>query len=47
MLEAIQQGASDIHFEPFETGLEVRYRIDGVLQKRHRPAQGISFTIDH
>ncbi len=37
MLEAIQQGASDIHFEPFETGLEVRYRIDGVLQKRHAP----------
>ena len=36
-LEAIQQGASDIHFEPMETGLGVRYRIDGVLQKRHAP----------
>lgn len=36
--EAIQQGASDIHFEPIETGLRVRYRIDGVLQTRHAPA---------
>lgn len=35
--EAIQQGASDIHFEPNEAGLFVRYRIDGVLQKRHTP----------
>lgn len=37
LLEAIQQGASDIHFEPMENGLGVRYRIDGVLQKRHAP----------
>lgn len=36
--EAIQQGASDIHFEPHENGLRVRYRIDGVLQMRHAPA---------
>lgn len=36
--EAIQQGSSDIHFEPFENGLRVRYRIDGVLQNRHAPA---------
>lgn len=35
--EAIQQGASDIHFEPFENDLKVRYRIDGVLQARHSP----------
>ncbi|HRD56307.1 MAG TPA: type II secretion system ATPase GspE [Parachlamydiaceae bacterium] len=38
LTEAIQQGASDIHFEPFETGLKVRYRIDGVLQNRHTPS---------
>ncbi|MEI8124230.1 MAG: type II secretion system ATPase GspE [Parachlamydiaceae bacterium] len=37
--EAIQQGASDIHFEPLEDRLRVRYRIDGVLQNRHAPAQ--------
>jgi len=35
--EAIQQEASDIHFEPQENSLVVRYRIDGVLQKRHSP----------
>lgn len=37
--EAIQQGASDIHFEPYENDLKVRYRIDGVLQQRHSPPQ--------
>lgn len=37
LTEAIQQGASDIHFEPTENGLTVRYRIDGVLQPRHAP----------
>ncbi|MFZ0565747.1 MAG: type II secretion system ATPase GspE [Chlamydiales bacterium] len=35
--EAIQQGASDIHFEPFENDLKIRYRIDGVLQPRLSP----------
>lgn len=38
LTEAIQQGASDIHFEPYENSLRVRYRIDGVLQNRHAPA---------
>ncbi len=38
LTEAIQQGASDVHFEPSETGLKVRYRIDGVLQQRHAPS---------
>jgi general secretion pathway protein E len=37
LTEAIQQGASDIHFEPHEEGIHIRYRIDGVLQKRHAP----------
>jgi general secretion pathway protein E len=35
--EAVTQGASDIHFEPMEQGIGVRYRIDGVLQPRHAP----------
>lgn len=39
LTEAIQQGASDIHFEPEDVGLRVRYRIDGVLQNRHAPSQ--------
>ena len=32
ILEAIQKGASDIHIEPFEKELRVRYRVDGVLR---------------
>ena len=38
LMEAISQGASDIHFEPNEEGLRVRYRIDGVLHNRHTPS---------
>lgn len=37
LIEAIRQGASDIHFEPLEDNLLIRYRIDGVLQKRRSP----------
>ncbi|ADU96483.1 type IV-A pilus assembly ATPase PilB [Thermovibrio ammonificans HB-1] len=31
ILEALKKGASDIHIEPFEKELRIRYRIDGVL----------------
>jgi type IV pilus assembly protein PilB len=31
--EAVDRGASDIHFEPGEEEMRVRYRIDGVLQE--------------
>jgi general secretion pathway protein E len=31
LFQAVQQRASDIHFEPFEREVAVRYRIDGVL----------------
>ncbi|MFH1422686.1 MAG: ATPase, T2SS/T4P/T4SS family, partial [Planctomycetota bacterium] len=31
--QAIRDGASDIHIEPREKGLQVRYRIDGVLHE--------------
>ncbi len=44
-IEAIQQGASDIHFEPTEEGLSVRYRIDGCLQKRHAPPREYQIQI--
>jgi general secretion pathway protein E len=30
--QGIQSGASDIHFEPKDDGMQVRYRIDGILQ---------------
>jgi general secretion pathway protein E len=45
LIEAIQQGASDIHFEPNEEGLSVRYRIDGCLQKRHVPPREYQIQI--
>jgi type IV pilus assembly protein PilB len=31
LMSAIQKGASDIHVEPYEKELRVRYRIDGIL----------------
>jgi len=31
IIEALRKGASDIHVEPFENEIRVRYRIDGVL----------------
>ena len=37
LLEAIQQRASDVHIEPFETELKVKYRIDGVLVEQPPP----------
>ncbi|WP_348663350.1 GspE/PulE family protein [Chlamydia vaughanii] len=35
--EAIEERTSDIHFEPLEDSLRIRYRIDGVLHDRHSP----------
>ncbi|MBP5683701.1 MAG: type II/IV secretion system protein [Bacilli bacterium] len=32
IIYAVSEKASDIHFDPFEEGLKVRFRIDGVLQ---------------
>jgi type IV pilus assembly protein PilB len=37
LLNAIKKGASDIHIEPYEKKLRVRYRIDGVLQEEMTP----------
>lgn len=37
LLDAIKRGASDIHIEPYEKLLRVRYRIDGVLHEIMRP----------
>ncbi len=34
LLQAVKQRASDIHIEPSETGIRVRFRIDGVLYER-------------
>ncbi len=37
--QAVREGASDIHVEPFETRSVVRYRIDGVLRDVIEPPQ--------
>jgi type IV pilus assembly protein PilB len=37
LLDAIKRGASDIHIEPYEQVMRVRYRIDGVLHEIMRP----------
>ena len=33
LIDAIKRGASDIHFEPYETDYRVRLRIDGILKQ--------------
>src|SRR5262245_4342787 len=37
LMSAIQKGASDIHIEPYEKELRVRYRIDGILHNSMQP----------
>jgi type IV pilus assembly protein PilB len=37
LLTAIKKGASDIHIEPYEKKLRVRYRVDGVLTEEMTP----------
>ena len=41
--EAERQGSTDIHFEPMENRLRIRYRIDGVLHETPVPVQLIRF----
>ncbi|MCD6364341.1 MAG: type II secretion system ATPase GspE [Planctomycetes bacterium] len=38
-VEALKERASDIHIEPYENDLSIRFRIDGVLQDASVPAQ--------
>lgn len=45
LLEAVKRGASDIHLEPFETRLRVRYRIDGVLYEQPSPPKSMEDAI--
>ncbi len=37
LLKAIQMGASDLHFEPYETKYRIRFRIDGILHQIATP----------
>ncbi len=39
LTEAVESGTSDIHIEAQETGMKIRYRIDGVLQTQPMPPE--------
>lgn len=45
LFQAVRQRASDIHFESFERGLVVRYRIDGVLYPVLTPPKRLQASI--
>ncbi|MSR44396.1 MAG: type II/IV secretion system protein [Phycisphaerales bacterium] len=45
ILEAIQGRASDIHIEPFESDLKIKYRIDGVLIEQPPPPKHLQAAL--
>jgi type IV pilus assembly protein PilB len=45
MLDAINAGASDIHFEPYEKFYRIRYRMDGILYETALPPLAIKEKI--
>jgi general secretion pathway protein E len=45
LFQAVRQRASDIHFESFERGLVIRYRIDGVLYPILTPPKHLQSSI--
>ncbi|WP_136678591.1 ATPase, T2SS/T4P/T4SS family [Neptunomonas sp. XY-337] len=45
LLNAIEAGASDIHFEPYEESFRVRFRIDGVMQEIAEMPKGFGHLI--
>lgn len=42
LTEAIKLKASDIHIEPYEKRLRIRYRVDGVLHEKVQPPAGVA-----
>lgn len=45
LLEAIKQGTSDIHFEPYEREYRIRYRQDGILHEVATPPPSLASRI--
>ncbi len=51
LADAVKRGASDIHFEPEENFLRIRYRLDGILRqiralhKSYWPAMGVRLKV--
>src|SRR5207249_610159 len=45
LFQAVRDGASDIHFEPWESGLNVRFRVDGFLHEVLSPPARLHPTL--
>ncbi|HEY5297560.1 MAG TPA: GspE/PulE family protein [Verrucomicrobiae bacterium] len=43
--QAVQDRASDIHFEPFETEFKIRYRVDGALYEMAPPPKHLALPV--
>src|SRR5215467_4710188 len=45
VMQAVQDRASDIHFEPFETEFRIRYRVDGALYEMSPPPKHLAIPV--
>jgi len=45
LLQAVQDRASDIHFEPFESEFRIRYRVDGALYEMSPPPKHLALPV--
>ena len=45
LTQAVKENASDIHIEPFENRLVVRYRVDGVLREVLSPQKAVAMPV--
>ena len=45
LLQAVQDRASDIHFEPFEDEFRIRYRVDGALYEMAPPPKHLALPV--
>lgn len=43
--QAVKAGASDVHIEPFQDSLKIRYRIDGILYEMLTPPKGVQSAL--
>jgi type IV pilus assembly protein PilB len=45
LFQAVQDRASDIHFEPFESEFKIRYRVDGALYEMTPPPKHLALPV--
>ena len=45
LMQAVQDRASDIHFEPFENEFKIRYRVDGALYEMSPPPKRLAMPV--